>query len=131
MTQKKKRKEFPLYRGLIKYFPDALLEVSKCSVQGQKQHAPDMPLAWDREKSSDDLDALSRHLLDAGKMDDDGILHSTKIAWRSLANLQKELEEIKIEDKRLAEQYNRNRLPEDHIISGTEIAYIIDEKKKV
>ena len=25
-------------------------------------------------------------------MDDDGILHSTKVAWRSLANLQKELE---------------------------------------
>ena len=25
-------------------------------------------------------------------MDDDGILHSTKVAWRALANLQKELE---------------------------------------
>ena len=127
---KNKRKEHPVFSGVLKYFPDALMEVSKCSLQGQLQHNPDKPLAWDRTKSSDDLDALTRHLLQAGKMDEDGILHSTKVAWRSLANLQKELEEIKKEEKFNVEQYNRNRLPEDQIISGTEIAYIIDEEKK-
>jgi hypothetical protein len=47
---------------------------------------------WDRSKSGDELDALARHLLDAGTMDDDGIRHSTKVAWRAMANLQKELE---------------------------------------
>ena len=127
---KNKRKEHPVFSGVLKYFPDALMEVSKCSLQGQLQHNPDKPLAWDRTKSSDDLDALTRHLLQAGEMDEDGILHSTKVAWRSLANLQKELEEIKKEEKFNVEQYNRNRLPEDQIISGTEIAYIIDEEKK-
>ena len=30
-----------------------------------------------------------------GTFDDDGIRHSTKVAWRALANLQKELEETK------------------------------------
>ncbi len=127
---KNKRKEHPVFSGVLKYFPDALMEISKCSLQGQLQHNPDKPLAWDRTKSSDDLDALTRHLLQAGEMDEDGILHSTKVAWRSLANLQKELEEIKKEEKFNVEQYNRNRLPEDQIISGTEIAYIIDEEKK-
>tara|TARA_B100001094_G_scaffold325007_1_gene378592 strand:+ start:876 stop:1265 length:390 start_codon:yes stop_codon:yes gene_type:complete len=127
---KNKRKEHPVFSGVLKYFPDALMEVSKCSLQGQLQHNPDKPLAWDRTKSSDDLDALTRHLLQVGEMDEDGILHSTKVAWRSLANLQKELEEIKKEEKFNIEQYNRNRLPEDQIISGTEIAYIINEEKK-
>ena len=44
-------------------------------------------------KSKDDLDALMRHLLEAGKYDDDGTRHSAKVAWRSLANLQKEIDE--------------------------------------
>jgi hypothetical protein len=30
--------------------------------------------------------------MEAGTIDDDGIRHSTKIAWRALANLEKELE---------------------------------------
>ena len=30
--------------------------------------------------------------MDAGTLDDDGISHSTKVAWRALANLQKEIE---------------------------------------
>ena len=44
-------------------------------------------------KSGDELDALTRHLLDAGTIDTDGIRHSAKIAWRALANLQKEIED--------------------------------------
>jgi hypothetical protein len=47
---------------------------------------------WDRSKSGDELDALARHLIDAGTVDTDGIRHSTKVAWRALANLQKEIE---------------------------------------
>ena len=30
--------------------------------------------------------------MEAGTIDDDNIRHSTKVAWRALANLQKELE---------------------------------------
>jgi hypothetical protein len=30
--------------------------------------------------------------MQAGTMDSDGIKHSTKVAWRALSNLQKEIE---------------------------------------
>ena len=86
------RKETPIFTGVLNYFPDAIREVARCSYVGQQQHNPDKPLAWDRSKSGDELDALSRHLLEAGTIDTDGIRHSTKVAWRALANLQKELE---------------------------------------
>ena len=89
---KQKRKQLPIYSGVLKYFPDALAEVSKVSRAGNEQHHPDKPLHWDRSKSTDELDALTRHLLEAGKLDTDGIRHSAKIAWRALANLQKEIE---------------------------------------
>ncbi len=86
------RKETPIFTGVLNYFPDAIREIAKCSYVGQQQHNPDKPLAWDRSKSGDELDALSRHLLEAGTIDTDGIRHSAKVAWRALANLQKELE---------------------------------------
>ena len=91
-TNKDKRKQIPIYTGLIKYFPKALAEVAKVSYAGNKQHHPDKPLHWDRNKSTDELDALTRHLMEAGKIDTDGMRHSAKIAWRALANLEKELE---------------------------------------
>ena len=89
---KQKRKQLPVYSGVLKYFPDALAEVSKVSRAGNEQHHPDKPLHWDRSKSTDELDALTRHLLEAGKLDTDGLRHSAKIAWRALSNLQKEIE---------------------------------------
>ena len=87
------RKEYPVYSGLVKYFPKALMEVANCSFKGQEQHNPNLPLAWDRSKSGDELDALMRHLIDVGTIDTDGVRHSAKVAWRALANLEKELEE--------------------------------------
>ena len=87
-----KRKEIPVYSGVLKYFPDAIKEVARCSYRGNQQHNPNTKLHWDRSKSGDELDALSRHLLDAGTFDSDGIRHSAKVAWRALANLQKEIE---------------------------------------
>ena len=87
-----KRKEVPVYSGVLKYFPDAIKEVARCSYRGNQQHNPNTKLHWDRSKSGDELDALSRHLLDAGTFDSDGIRHSAKVAWRALANLQKEIE---------------------------------------
>lgn len=86
------RKQRPLYSGVLKYFPDALLEVAYCSWVGNEQHNPGEPLYWNRAKSTDEPDALARHLLEAGTVDGDGVRHSAKAAWRALALLQKEIE---------------------------------------
>jgi len=89
------RKGQPIFSGVLMYFPDALLEISKVSKAGNDQHNPGQPLHWDRSKSTDEADALTRHLLDAGTLDTDGIRHTAKVAWRALALLQKELENAK------------------------------------
>lgn len=86
------RKATPIYNGVLMYFPRALAEVAKVSLIGSNQHNPGKPLFWDRSKSGDELDALTRHLMDAGTMDTDGTRHSAKVAWRALANLEKEIE---------------------------------------
>ena len=88
-----KRKDTPVFSGVLKYFPNALKEVSKCSKAGNDQHHPDKPLHWDMDKSKDEYDALTRHLIDhtINPMDTDGILHLTKVAWRALAGLERHL----------------------------------------
>ena len=90
----KARKNTPIYSGVLKYFPLALAEVAKCSKVGNDQHNPNTPLHWDRAKSGDELDALTRHLIDHSNdpTDEDGQLHLAKVAWRALAALQKHLE---------------------------------------
>lgn len=88
----KARKGTPIYSGFIKYFPLAIAEVARVSQAGNDQHNPGKPLHWDRSKSGDELDAASRHLVEAGSFDSDGQRHSAKLAWRAMANLQKELE---------------------------------------
>ena len=95
MDKAEKRKDTPVFTGVLRYFPDAIMEIARVSLQGNKQHHPDKPLHWDRTKSNDDLDALARHLIDAGTVDDDGIRHTAKVAWRALACLQKEIEDNK------------------------------------
>ena len=87
-----KRKAQPIYGGVLKYFPAALLEIAECSRIANEQHNPGEPMHWSREKSADHPDALVRHLLDSGTVDDDNIRHTTKVAWRALAMLQLELE---------------------------------------
>lgn len=91
-TDKQARKNVPLYRGLFKYFPDALCAVAELSRICNEQHNPGEPMHWAKEKSTDEPDALLRHMLDAGTLDDDGIRHSAKVAWRALAMLQREIE---------------------------------------
>lgn len=94
-TEAQKRKDTPLFRGLLQYFPDALAEVSRISLVGSKQHHPDEDMHWDKGKSSDHADCILRHLSDYGKgikYDTDGQPHLGKVAWRSLALLQIEIE---------------------------------------
>ena len=93
MDKKPSRKDMPVFSGVLKYFPLAILEISKVSKAGNEQHNPGMPMFWDRSKSTDEADALTRHLIQSGTIDEDGIRHTAKVAWRALALLQKELED--------------------------------------
>lgn len=91
-TNSDERKTMPLARGVFDYFPDALLAVAFCSYMGSRQHHDDGEVWWDKSKSTDEADALLRHLLERGTLDTDGVRHSAKVAWRALALLQREIE---------------------------------------
>lgn len=80
-TDPQARKEIPLYRGLFKYFPRALCAVAALSFRGNQQHHPDKDIHWDMSKSTDELDAMLRHMIE-GEWD--------AVAWRALANCERE-----------------------------------------
>ena len=86
------RKDTPVYSGFVVYFRLAMEEVARLSKDGNEQHNPGSPLHWDRAKSGDELDALTRHLLDEAAPElqlDEAILCARAVAWRAMANLQK------------------------------------------
>lgn len=97
MINKDNRKEYPIYSGLLSYFPNAIREVSNVSYVGNKKHNETYKLQWSKEKSNDHEDAMLRHLLDHkdNPVDDDGTFHLSKVAWRALAAL-----EIYLENKK-------------------------------
>ncbi len=86
------RKNIPVATGFLEYFPDAILAVAELSRIGNDQHNPGEDLHWARDKSSNDADPLARHFIDRGKIDGDGVRHSTKVAWRAMALLQREID---------------------------------------
>jgi HD-like signal output (HDOD) protein len=88
----KKRKTYPITRGVLDYFPLAIAEVARVSHVGNEQHNPGQEMHWAREKSTDHADCIARHLMERGTLDEDGLRHSAKMAWRALALLQLELE---------------------------------------
>jgi Domain of unknown function (DUF5664) len=95
LTEAQKRKQRPMYSGLLAYFPDALEEVAYVSFVGNEQHNPGQPLHWAKEKSTDEPDCIIRHLKDHAKgttHDSDHVRHLAKVAWRALAFLQREIE---------------------------------------
>lgn len=92
-TTTKERKAIPLARGFLDYFPAACAAVASLSQKGNDKHNPGEDLHWARGKSMDHADCIMRHLVDRGTVDpEDGISHTTKVAWRALALLQEELE---------------------------------------
>ena len=93
------RKDLPLARGLLDYFPDALAAVAKLSRKGNDKHNPGGPLHWSREKSSDHADCIVRHLIERGTVDaEDGLLHDVKVAWRALAMCQLAIEKQRVSE---------------------------------
>ncbi len=95
-TDYKERKNTPMARGLLDYFPDALAAVAGVSFVANEQHNPGQEMHWARGKSADHPDCIIRHLVDRGTIDTDGLAHSAKVAWRALALLQEELEAEKV-----------------------------------
>ena len=91
-TDPAERKKHPIASGVLDYFPDAIVELSNLSWVGNEQHNPGQPLHWARGKSSDEPDTMIRHFMQRGSRDTDKVRHSTKMAWRALAILQKEIE---------------------------------------
>lgn len=88
------RNALPIWDGLMTYFPDAWAEITRVSVEGNKQHGLG-PLHWERTVSTDHENKVMRHMLDhaAGKVrDTDGTMHLAKAAWRILAALQTAIE---------------------------------------
>jgi hypothetical protein len=92
-TDAQARKDIPIVRGLLDYFPAACAAVAELSRIGNEQHNPGEEMHWARGKSSDHADCAVRHLMERGTVDTDKVRHSAKAAWRALANLQIELEE--------------------------------------
>lgn len=93
-VDKQQRKERPVARGCLDYFPDALAEVANLSYIGNQQHNPGEEMHWARGKSDDHADCVIRHLMERGRVDHDGIRHIVKVAWRALALAQIEIEQV-------------------------------------
>jgi hypothetical protein len=91
-SDKQERKDTPIMRGVLDYFPAAVAAVARVSKTGNDQHNPGQEMHWARGKSSDHADCIVRHLMERGTFDSDGLRHSAKVAWRAMALLQEELE---------------------------------------
>lgn len=88
------RKDAPMFRGLLAYFPMALFAVARHSLESDRKHNPDNPYApqWSRGKSADHKDCIIRHLVDTQDPSEEEY-HLRAIAWRGLAMLQEYYEE--------------------------------------
>ena len=88
----KLRKDTPVFSGVLKYFPNALKAVAR-ALRQVMTNITQTNLALGYEQSKDEYDAMIRTLLDheENPVDDDNILHLTKVAWRALAGLERYL----------------------------------------
>jgi hypothetical protein len=77
------RKMYPVFSGVLQYFPAAIAALANHSYLGNEKHNPGQPLHWARGKSDDHLDAAGRHLTERDLRG---------LAWRALAALQLEEE---------------------------------------
>lgn len=92
-TDSAARKAIPLGTFLLTYFPDAFVAMARLSAVANDKHNPNEPMHWSREKSTDHLDCLMRHLMEHDKVDpEDSELHIVKVAWRACAMAQLALE---------------------------------------
>lgn len=88
------RKTYPVKTGFLDYFRDAVFRVAHVSYVGNQQHNPGEPTHWARGKSMDQLDCVSRHLMetDPSDLSDETEAALASMAWRAMAELQLFLE---------------------------------------
>ncbi len=90
------RKNYPLFRGCLRYFPAALAGVARTSKLGNDKHNPGEEMHHARGKSSDQGDCIVRHLLDVEDLlaalnrgenvtQQDILNEVNQMAWRALA----------------------------------------------
>ena len=89
------RKMQPIGTLIEDYFPDALRAVAAVAWAGDRKHNPgkpaDAPPEWNRDKSTDHVNCLARHIQGGAGWDRIGdyeVLHAAEAAWRALARLQ-------------------------------------------
>lgn len=128
ITDSKARKEIPMARGLLDYFPNALAEVARLSLAANEKHNPGQELHWSFEKSADHADTILRHLVDRGELDDDQFLHDVKVAWRGLALLEAELIKRGAKPGRAARLAEKT--PQEESITRQEVAYLTAKQLK-
>ncbi len=96
-TDSNERKNYPLFRGALRYFPAALAGLSKTSKLGNDKHNLGEEMHHARGKSGDHGDCILRHLVDVedllasysrreGSITPEEILNEVnQMAWRALA----------------------------------------------
>lgn len=95
-TDSAERKEYPLLRGCLRYFPAALAGISRISKIGNDKHNPGEEMYHARAKSTDHGDCILRHLIDVEDLlasaarneavEKQQILDEvSQLAWRALA----------------------------------------------
>lgn len=104
-TDSQERKNYPLFDGLLCYFPAALAGIARTSKLGNDKHNPGEPLHHARGKSMDHGDCILRHLVDikdllasrsrGATISNEAILDEvSQMAWRALAFAQKIHEDL-------------------------------------
>lgn len=96
-TDSNERKEYPLFRGVLRYFPAALAGIANISKRGNDKHNPGEEMHHARNKSPDQADCIVRHLVDiedllAAQARGDTtitkeaiLIEVNQMAWRALA----------------------------------------------
>lgn len=96
-TDSNDRKNYPLFRGCLRYFPAALAGIARTSRLGNDKHNPGEDMHHARGKSADQGDCILRHLVDVEDMlasisrgdmkftNQDVLNEVNQMAWRALA----------------------------------------------
>lgn len=111
----KARKGMPIFKLVTRYFPKALREITKVSVANNVRYNPGrdpFDINWARDKSKDQMGSLFRHMLErtvdgkkfesvpsefAEKIGYNRVYVLAEAAWRALAALELEIEEVEAE----------------------------------